>query len=361
MDKILKAKVGLVLEQPFFATLLMRKQIIENPDIKTACVDGTTIQFNPQWVENLSVDEVKGVLAHEVMHVAMLHHVRRNGRDIGKWNQACDYAINGMLKDAKFILPENHLYNPAYDNMSAEDIYKMMPQDDNDDGDEDPGGCGGVNDAPKEQKSYDQQEAEAKQELAQALQIAKQQGSLPVGADVLFDVLQPKVSWKEVLARFVSEPAKNDYTFSRPNKRYMQQGFILPSLYSLDVGEIVLIVDSSGSMDKEALDRVFTEIHDVAGSFDAHMTVIYVDTEVQGVEEIEPTDSVDLSPKGGGGTDFVPGFEWLDQHGMIPKSVVYFTDGHCSSFPEEPSYPVLWAVTGGYKFSPPFGEVIKID
>lgn len=363
--KLMRAKVSVVLDQPFFATLLVRKKFVPDDSVKTSVTNGQTIRYNPEWFMSLKPEELKGVICHEAMHTAMLHHTRREGREAGKWNMACDYSINGIIKKSGMQLPEGYIHDPQFDDMSAESIYKMMPTDKNNDsepGEDDPGGCGGVEDADTDTKSMDQQEAEAKQELAQAIQMGKQAGKLPGGMELLMQILQPRVEWKEVLARFVSEPAKNDYSFSKPNKRYLHSGFILPSLYNLEVGEIVLLVDTSVSMDEDMLNKVFTEIHDVAGSFAAHITVVYIDTQVQGHQLIEPDDDVKLEPKGGGGTDFRPGFEWLEEQGIVPKSCIYFTDGECYSFPDkEPEYPVLWAKTGGYKFKPPFGEVIQID
>lgn len=363
--KLMRAKVGVILKHPFFATLLLRKKFIHDDSIKTLVTNGKTIRYNPEFVKECSSDELEGVICKSAMHTALLHHTRREGRDVGLWGSATDYAVNSLIKKNKMVLPKGYLHNPAYDDMAAEDIYKLLPvdkkHDENNDSDQ-PGDrpCGGVDDAPGD-VPVDQQEAEAKQELAQAIQIGKQQGSLPGGVELMAAVLEPRVDWKEVLARFLSEPAKNDYSFSRPNRRYLQHGIILPSLYNLEVGEIVLIADTSGSMDEEALNRVCTEMSDVASSFKAHMTVLYVDTVFQGMQEIEPDDDYVLDPKGGGGTDFRPGFEWLAEHGISPKTVVYFTDGESDRFPEEPEFPVLWCITGGNKFVPPFGEVIKID
>lgn len=362
-DKILRAKIGIVLEQPFFATLLMRKKFVADSSVKTAVTNGAVIRYNEQFFESLSAEELKGVICKQIMHTALLHPFRREGRDQDKWKQACDPAAAQFLHNAGMVLPQA-LTKPQYDNMSAEDIYRMLPENkDKDDskGDgqnNDPGGCGTFEDAPAETR--EQQEAEAKQELAQAMQVAKQQGSIPAGLDLLMEILEPKVPWKEVLSRFIVEQARNDYSFSRPNPRYLQSGFILPSLYNLEVGEIVLAADTSLSMDEDELNRVASEIHDVASSFAAHITVIYCDTKVAGTQDIEPNDDFKLEPKGGGGTDFRPPFEWLSENGMVPKCLIYFTDGQCDDFPEEPDYPVLWAVTGS-KFEPPFGEVIYID
>lgn len=375
-DQVLRAKISVVMDQPFYATLMMRKMFEPDSSIETAVTNGKVVRYNPEWVESLSFEQLKGVICKMVMHTAMMHHTRRGDRDEDLWNQACDYAIGPILKDSGFHMPEGFRYDEQYRDQSAEEIYKLLgkkPGNKDPDGDggpppdkqpgQQPGDqpCGGVEDAPAD-VNIQEAEAEAKMELAQAMQMAKQAGKgVPGNMDRFFELLQPKVSWREVIARFLSEPARNDYTFSRPNKRYLQSGFVMPSLYSLEVGEIVLIGDTSISMDKDALNRVGTEMHDVASSFNAHMTALWVDEEFQGVQCFEPDEELKLEPKGGGGTDFRPGFEWLEKNNIIPKSVIYFTDGECHDFPKEPEYPVLWCITGGYKFVPPFGEVIRID
>jgi predicted metal-dependent peptidase len=102
-------------------------------------------------------------------------------------------------------------------------------------------------------------------------------------------------------------------------------------------------------------------MQDIASNLNSTIKVLYVDSEFQGEQEIEPDDTFLLEPKGGGGTDFRPAFKWMEENGIEPTAAIYFTDGCCHSFPEEPDFPLLWAHTGGYKFEPPFGEVIDID
>lgn len=379
-DKIARAKIAVIMDSPFFATLLMRKKFIPDKSIETMVTNGTEIRFNEKWVNGLSNEHLKGCICKSAMHTALLHHTRRDGRDPQQWKEACDYATAPLIKGNNMSLPED-LIRPEFDGLSAENIYtelsKRPKPDDKGEpgnqpgqgppqpqpGDADPNGCGTIADAPQDEgKTLADAEQSAKQELAQAIQAARMQGNLPGGMDLIVEILNPKVPWREVLARFLTEPARNDYSFSKPNLRYLHTGFIMPTLYSLEVGEIVLIADTSISMDKEKLDTVATEIHDVASSFNAHITVVYVDEEFQGTQPIEPNDDFILEPKGGRGTDFRPGFEWLQENGIIPKTVIYFTDGECWDFPDtEPDYPVLWAITGGMKFEPPFGEVIHID
>src|SRR5208282_5738728 len=125
---------------------------VEDRSIRTMQTDGVSIRYNPDFVAGLSRGPLRTVIAHETMHNAALHHTRRGGRDLRRWNIACDYAINPLLVEAGFELPEAMLIDPAYAGMSAEDIYAKLPRDAGENGDnqdsDDPGGMGGVSDPP---------------------------------------------------------------------------------------------------------------------------------------------------------------------------------------------------------------------
>lgn len=376
-----KAKVGIILNNPFFACLMMQKQFVEDASVKTCMTNGKILKYNPEFFLSLKNEELQGVICHEIMHTALLHHTRRNGRDIGDWNKACDYALNPILKEGKITLPKDAMIDPKFKDQSAEAIYRVLQEGkeksdnngnnpDNNGGNDGNGqaqpdfGMGGVEDAPAQtQSELDQIEAEAKQEVAQAMQIAKMQGSIPGSLQRLVEAaMQPKVDWKEELARFITDICRNDYSFSRPNRRYLHTGFILPSLYNIEIGSIVLIVDTSASMDEELLNLVAAEMHDIAAVFNTIIEVIYVDTKVAGSQTIEPNDVFKLEPKGGGGTDFRPAFPYMEENSINPAVTVYFTDGECNRFPEtEPDAPLLWAIYDNDSFKPPFGEVLYVD
>lgn len=376
-DKVTKAKVQLILSQPFFATLALSMKFIEDNTIETACTDGESIRYNSEFINSLDVEKTKGLIAHEVMHVASLHHTRRNGRDADKWNIACDYAINQLLKDSGFTLPEGGLINPAYKNKSSEEIYKLLPdqpKDKNNQGNgnsgggknSDPGKCGGVSDAPaKTQTEMQQKEAEAKQLVAQAATVARQQGKLPAHLERLIgEVMQARVNWKDVLNNFITEITRNDYTFSFPSKRYLSQGLYLPSLRSIEKGKFIFIVDTSGSVWSyvQLLESIFSEMQSILSEIAETITVYYVDTKIHGEPiEYESDEMLNMNPIGGGGTDFKPAFDHITKNGIEAAAIVYFTDGYCNSFPTDPGIPTLWATYENKNFSPPFGEVVKID
>lgn len=375
-EKIIKAKVQLILNQPFFATLALGLQYLPDTSIKTTCTNGVHLKYNPAYIEKLSIDELAGVFAHEVMHNALFHNTRRQYRDKAKWNKATDYAINPMLIESGFLLPEGYLDSDLYLNRSAEEIYNLMPvsddekQDEN--GDEDSNqdtigsshqdkGMGEVEDLPSDMDTHEA-ESNMRQVLVQASMTAQRQGKMPESLQRLVDqMLRPRHDWKQILAQYLSEIARNDYSWKKPARRLLHCGIYIPSLESLETGKIILIVDTSSSIKDQLINQFTAEVQDIANAFSIGLMVIYVDTTVQHVQEIAPDEHIQLKPKGGGGTDFKPGFVYIDKNNLDPKAVVYLTDGECNSFPIEPDYSVIWAQFGDYSFKPPFGQVIQVE
>jgi predicted metal-dependent peptidase len=400
LEKITKARAGLVLDHPFFGSLALRLAVQEDPACETIWTDGRTLGVNPAFIENLTLDETKGLLAHEVLHLANCHHTRRRGRDMKVWNRAGDFAINAILEDAKIVLPSNRLRDPEFDGKSAEEIYGKLAnrpkedgpkdqgagQDDGGDspppaggndqnagddsatGPSDPGGCGEIRDFPSEaggpagSTEISQQEQEWKIAAVQAATQARSRGTLPAGiARMVQEIANPKLDWRTLLRRFIEMSAKNDYTWSPPNRRFIHQGLFMPSLRSEELKEIAIAVDTSCSIGEAELDQFAAEVNGILEEFETVATVIYCDSKIAGIEVFDrETLPVKLQPLGGGGTDFRPPFEHLANEDKVPTCLVYLTDLECSSFPEEPGYPVLWVRTGDGGEEPPFGEVADL-
>jgi predicted metal-dependent peptidase len=305
------------------------------------------------------------------MHIAAAHHARRQNREHQKWNMAGDYAINGILKNAGFNLPPGAL--TGYPGECSEAIYSKLPtpppgKDGN--ADPDPGKCGEVRDAPgKDGKPASpaelaQAEAEAKTAIAQASQQAKAMGKLPGDlARLVGEILQPKIDWRDVLRRFVTQTAKNDYSWTPPNRRYIHQGIYLPSLKNQELGEIVVAIDTSGSVSSHQINEFSSELTAIVEETPATFTVIYCDSAIRNIETFTRDDlPITLNPVGGGGTSFIPPFEHVSENGIDPACLIYLTDGDCYYFPDnEPDYPVLWALTQKPTFDFPFGDQIIID
>ena len=362
-QNISKARVQLIQNYAFFACLAMRLRFTP-ADIKTAVTDGIDLRYNPDYFNDLPTEELSGIIAHSVMHLALLHHTRRNNRDPRKWNKAADYTVNPLLREAGLALPSDALDSPEYVGKSAEQVYNMLPDplpEDNPADDQNDPGIADVEDPPP-QINKQEIEAEMKEAISFASVMARRAGEMTEGIDrFIRQVLKPKVDWKTALARFIIEIRPSDYTWTKPAKRYIHLGLLLPSLEAPEPGDIILMVDTSGSISEEMLNHVGAEAKDIADSFHIGLYVMYIDAQIKGAQRIEPDEPLKLEPKGGGGTDFRPGFEFIETNDLQPKAVVYLTDGCCSSFPEAPDFPVLWTLFENINFDPPFGEVLTID
>lgn len=358
--KITKAKTQLLLRHPFYASMALRLKMIPDPAIKTACTNGVYIKYNPAFIDKLELEEVIGLIAHEVMHVALCHHTRRQNRDPQLWNQAADFAINPIIISSGMIMPPNGLIEDAYKDLSAEEIYNLLQAN--------PGsapaannGLGDVEDLPPDiDEKY--HEAQIKLHIEAAKQIAQHRDNIPDVLKRLVDeLLKPKVNWYAELSEFIAQVSADDYNYSLPAARYLHRGLYLPSLCAVEYGPIAVIIDTSGSIEDSLINQFAGEIQEITTLFNVPVLVIYVDTAVRGIQELQPDEPIQLIPAGGGNTDFIPGFTYLKEHDIEVRAVVYLTDGLCDTFPQEPDYPVLWAIFGDYPFQPPFGQVIPID
>jgi len=356
-DLLTTARTSLLLDHFFFGRLSLYLEFVEEPECKTLAVDGKHIFYNPEFVLTLSKDLIKSALVHEVMHCVFTHMSRRGSRQPRKWNIAGDYAINDIIKNAGFMLDKKWLHSPAYVNMSAEHIYDLLPDDDgNGKESQDEIRDAAPSEAGQLDAAIDWQIA-----TSQAAQAAKAQGNLPKGLErIVGDLTAARVPWREVLQRFITQISKDDYTWSRPNKKFLQQGFFMPSLYSESMGEIAVVIDTSGSIDQPTLDAFGSEIKAiVAQTRPCNTIVMYCDAAVNHVDEYAPGDDLKFIAHGGGGTDFRPPFELMAKRDKPPVALVYLTDMYGPFPKQEPDYPVMWCATSDR--IGPFGETLKIE
>ena len=385
-DKMTRARIGLLLDQPFFGALLLGLKPVEDKAgaVPLMGTDGERLVWNAKGVDKLSESELKTVLAHESLHCALLHPLRRGDRDMRDWNIACDHAVNNILEQSNeearakqraepFPWPklEGIPKDPAYRGKAAEEIYYHVEQQPGQDADGagsgqgqasgQPGGLGDVLDGPADEAGQQEQEAKWKCALVQAAQMAKGRGQLPAAlARLVEELVNPPTPWEELLRSFVRQNCKDDYSWTRPNPRYSASGFILPSLHSQRLGRIAVAIDTSGSIDADLVNRFLSELevlmHECRPS---SVTLIDCDADIHSVRELEPTDSLPRDFAGGGGTDFRPVFELLDQQ-EPPVCLIYLTDLD-GTFPDtEPGYPVLWGVYGTTNEAP-FGQTIQLE
>jgi predicted metal-dependent peptidase len=418
--KLTRARTQLLLNQPFFGTLCLRLKLTAGA-VPTMATDGRRIVYDPAFVNSLQPAELEAVLAHEVLHCALGHHCRRGQRDPRLWNEAADLAINPLLVANGFSLPAGALIDPAFNNLSAEEIYARLVQrndgssnspaaqspqpqgasagaatpqqespsqqpPESGSGDQSvpqqdgsaetgsagtafprPAGFGEVLDAteedgkPASQAEKSRQQQEWNIAADQAIRSAKACGHEPANLDrPLSESRETKQDWRTILRDFIAARTLSDYRWSPPNRRYVASGLYLPSVERTGLGTIVIGVDTSGSIGEEELEQFAGEISaisDEAGPEAIH--VVYCDAAVQSSQQFGPSEPIDLEPKGGGGTNFRPVFEWVEENGIVPVCLIYLTDLCCHSYPRVPEYPVLWVTDS--RRTAPFGETVRIS
>ncbi len=380
--KVKEGITSLIHSNPFFASILLQQEFREDNSEPTFSVDGEVFRYNSEFAAKLSFDELKGVCAHEALHLALLHHARMNGRDLETWNRATDYAINGELIEQGFKLPKGALVDSRFADMSAEDIYRKLDQEkkQNQQGNtpQNQPGQSQSQGAPqsgqgtpsfgqiKPAKDPAAAEAKGKAVLEKAMSIARMAGEMPGDLErELKENAKPLFDWREILHRFFQDVCSRDYSFQQPNKRFAHLGVILPTLRSRSIGKVLLAVDTSGSISTEEVSAMVAEMQECLVAYtdegvSAELTVIYCDARVQRVETLLDGDTP--HPVGGGGTDFRPVFSHVAGDIGEAACLVYLTDGECDSYPDAaPSYPVLWGlIRDNEAFAPPFGETVKV-
>jgi len=374
-------KIRLLMKSVFWGALLSRLDLVEDDTITTAMLtNGKEIRYSPAKLKTLQKSDELGLLIHELLHIVLGHMFRRGGRDPEIWNQACDYAVNDVIKSNPIpgcTLPAGVLYDESFHDLSAEEIYnRLISSQDNGVGNSDNSGAEGENPQQYNDPGAFTEEFMTSEEVrelsenikgmvvAAAVQ-AKQMGQFPDGIErFVAKIAAAKVDWRDQLQHLINLKSKGDYTWSKPNRRYISSGMYLPALESQTLGEFVVVIDTSGSIDDKLLGEFAGEIESLLSLYDsASCQVMYVDAKLRRdkIETFGSGDVVEFHPVGGGGTDFRPAFDYLDEAEEYPVVLIYFTDGYCDSYPEEPGYPVIWVVYDNEKFNPPLGVVVHVE
>jgi predicted metal-dependent peptidase len=370
--KLQTARSHALLDHPFFGTLLCPMEMKVNNDIETFATNGVSIYYNEEYAESLTTELTMGVLLHEVMHPAFFHVTRRGTRNPMIWNEACDYAINPLLISYGIKLPEGALIDKKYDDWSADAIYNdllstvkegNMPSSLGD-----VGGTGYFEDGEMTSSQKQEVENEWKQRLVGAAESCKLRGTVPGEfASLIEKFLEPKVLWGEKLRMYAHDLVRWDSSWSKPNKRYIDQGIYLPSVKRLNgISKLIVAVDDSGSA-VQYLPQFGGELTSIFEECDIdECIVLYIDSAVNNVQRYTDDDlPIVIDSKGGGGTSFEPAFEWVEENNEEPTLFVYLTDMY-GSFPEyEPDYPVIWVAYDSdpkyYEGNCHFGEIIEVE
>jgi predicted metal-dependent peptidase len=365
-----KARSDLLLSNKFFffGRLSLFLKPVQTDSVPTMATNGKQIVYNPDFFLKLTPDLQKSAIAHEVLHCSNRHFARQGARKPGRWNAACDYAINPIIKDAGFRIGDNWLHNPAFAGMSAEEIYNQLP----DDYDDPNGGASGAWDQvqpangndPSDPQMTPQEVSKLEQEwkvnVAQTAFEAERQSKMPSNMKRTVDeMFKNKVPWRDELHMFFNSRSKDDYSWMRPNRMFAHTGIILPSMYSERMGPIDVVIDTSGSITNEILSLFGAEIRAIHSLMRPERTrVIYADAAVNHVDVFSADDMLEFNMHGGGGTDFRPAIQHAIDNDP-PVALVYLTDMY-GSFPQSaPDFPVLWCATSDV--IGPFGRTIRLE
>lgn len=394
-DSLVRARTSLLTSSPFFGTLAMRLRLEEDWSEETMAVDGVSIFYSPEFVNSLKLHHLKTVLAHECLHVLLGHHERRGGREPGRWNVAADYAVNPILdRDKNFTLPEGALLSREFYDMSAEAIYAKLQKRGNGDGKE--GKKGGESGSGKKSPSgrADGKEGNGQKQIPNPMgrvkdlpkgapTSAKQEswkgiasnlvnklapgGSVPAHVQELVQSLvSPKVRWEELLRQYMAKLSRDDFSWRRPDRRFVADGMYLPSAHSEQMGDIFIAIDVSGSINKPLLERFLSEVSGILEEVSfSSVVILQCNTRVTKVDQYFSGDEISPKVVGRGGTSFQPVFDWVEEHAFSPDVLLYFTDLRiaASRAPKDPGYPVIWARVPfkGQVWEPDFGSVVELE
>lgn len=377
-DMLAKAKVQLVVGHPFWAQIVFNRKINIDDNVKTAHVNPRgSITVGTRFILSLNVQQLVFLLAHEAMHYAMLHFLRRGHRDPFMWNVAGDAVINDLLTEGSVgeKIPGG-VDMPGSKDKTAEKIYEELQQQQEDGGQQGPyvpgegfndlDESGGGNQLTESEKREIEQQVRV--EMAQAAQVAKQQGKLPASLQRIVDeIVNPLTPWHQLLERYMTGFINADYSWRRPKKSMLSAGWYLPASDRIpQMGPVVVAVDTSGSVGPKELQHFLGHMNRILETCRPEvMYVVPCDAQTYEHSEISVDDlpitaemaSEKGMARGGGGTAFEPVFEWVREQGIEPEVLVYLTDMYGSFPPEAAPYETIWLSISDVTEAP-FGMVI---
>jgi len=363
--KISRSLIKLVSNRAFYGSCALRLNIIEDENTQTMATDGRSIFWGREAVDKWTEEEVEGVLAHEVLHVILMHHLRKQDRLHKKWNIATDFSINETLNEDGFKLPSDALFDRNHRNKNAEKVY----DDIKDQYYEDPtwGYVMEMTDKEGNPVTGDQKDKaidDVNEMIAAAASAAKKAGQDLHGniEELVQNLGKPKVNWRSFIRTTIMSNKPEDYSWSRPNRKLLSElDLYTPRMVSTAVGPIAVILDTSASVCKRAREAFLAELQSINESLKPEAThVICVDTDVANCYSFTPNDNItELRLSGGGGTNMSPGFKYVLECLPETETLLCFSDCEFHSWPEEPALPVIWLSTN--KTDNPYGTLVSIE
>ena len=400
IDKLRRARIQLQSKNPFFAYLVLNLTIKEEKKIPSCAVDNyNNLYYNPDWINKLTDNQTEMLLCHEVMHIAFQHLVRNKQRDSFIFNMATDICINNLLEQNNFemikdgLVPHNNEIKIQHSNITIKDInsksaeyiydeiYSQIPKtkqfvsfvndnriDEHRESDLSQNGQKGKDGkkkglTPQQIKGIKESADRWKKLLTEASTYAKQRGTLPNGIDRAIDgLLNEKVNWKYLLWKYITNELPFDYSYAKPSRRSQATGIYMPYMKRESI-DIMVSVDTSGSISQKDLTEFMTEIVSISKSFNnVKITAMVCDCEIQEVVEVRNgniSKLLDLKMSGGGGTSHIPIYEKIREEYPNTKFLISFTDGY-TDFPETELVKTIWVLPKNSNKEIPYGEIIEL-
>jgi hypothetical protein len=379
IDKIIVARVGLLLRHPFFGNIATRLKIVDASDwCATAATDGRSIFFNREFFTPLTTKQVEFVIAHEILHNVFDHMGRNEGRNRKIFNIAADYCVNGQLiRDRIGEVPPKEIkifHDTKYYGMSAEEVYDKI-YDDMDEqelealgqllddhvdwGDKDGKGKGNKPSYTKDELK--QIRDEIREATIQAAQAAGA-GNTPASIQrMIKELTEPKMNWREILRQQIQSTIRNDFTFQRPNRKGWHIGAVLPGMNFEETIDICVSIDMSGSIGDDQAKDFLSEIKGIMQEYkDFKIKLWCFDTNIYNEANFDgySADEFDnYEVMGGGGTDFMANWEYMKEQDITPKKFIMFTDGYpYGEWGDENYCDTVFIIHGNNTIVPPFGE-----
>ena len=396
VDKLVTARIGLLLKHPFFGNLATRLKIVNADEwCPTAATDGRFFYYNTQFIDSLNPRETEFLFGHEILHNVFEHFQLRAGkRDAKLWNIAADYAVNQILveqqigemptdakgKDKGFQdnkykdWPVEKIYNHLMKNAKVIDIDKLGELlDEHLDLSGDAGDKKDSKGKSGKGPSYSKDELKKiRDEVKEAMISAAQStgaGNLPGAIKRLVkDLTEPKMDWREILQQQIMSTVKNDYTFIKPSRKAWHTSAILPGSDNEQMIDICLALDASGSITNDQCKEFLSEVNGIMDQYtDFRIHIWSFDTAVFNPKVFTPENRHELLEYqlgAGGGTDFMCNWDFMKNEGIEPKKFVMFTDGWpFGSWGDEDYCDTIFLINNEYEKSieAPFGMTVKFE
>ena len=383
-EKLVTARIALLLKAPFFGNLATRMKLINADDwCPTAATDGRSFYYNTSFINKLPPKQLEFLVGHEVLHAVYDHCGRRGERHPRIANIAADYCVNADLIDQKVgerinVVPM--LYEAKYRGMAYEEVYDDLMKnvkevtldqlaemllDEHLDADGEGDGKDGKDGKGGNKPSLTDEERQAiRDEIREAVLQAAQQsgaGNLPAGVKRLIrDLTESVIDWRELLQQQIESTIKSDFSWMKPSRKGWNMDAIMPGMRPGSQIDVCIAIDTSGSIGEDDIKAFMAEIRGIMESYDEYkITVWSFDTQVYNVQTFSSENLEDIAsyqPEGGGGTDFEANWEFMKENDIEPKKFIMFTDGMpFGSWGDENYCDTCWIIKGNPNCEPPWG------